>query len=164
MRALAACVLTLLGTATAAHAQDAQPAKKKQVVARVKLFAGDPLGSREAGTVKCLVETRTSTIEGRPFKLVCGGELAYTDAAGIVRTIPFGRILTGTPRLTGKGSVEVDLRLENTTVQRLGENDVRQHTDAHQCGGTYRLGEPVKIRVGAGDKQVWAELVFEVRE
>jgi hypothetical protein len=160
MKPLAALLLALL--AGAVCAQNAVPAKPKQVVVNVKLFQGDPSGSREAGTLKCLVDTRCVTLDGRPFTVVSGGETPIANA-GAVRMIPFGHKVIGTPRLAGAGTLQIKLQLENSTVQTVNKG-FRRFTEAVETEGAYQLGDPVKIQLGTADKQVWAELVFEERE
>src|SRR5689334_23122583 len=114
MRTIAACLLALLvGTV---GAQEAAP-RSKQVLAKVKLFTGDPRGSVEAGTKKHCVDTRVATLDGHPFTVLSGGQVPVTSASGGIGYVDIGAILVGTPRLLGDGMVRLDLRLDNTTVQ-----------------------------------------------
>jgi hypothetical protein len=162
MKSLAALLLVLF--AGIVHAQNAVLAKPKQVVVNVKLFQGDPLGSRKAGTLKCLADTRCITVDNRPFAIHSGGELAFKDAAGVVQQVPYGNTVSGTPHLSGDGTFKLDLRLQVMTAKVRGNNELNQSTAATQTAGTHRFGDPVKIQIGDGDNQTWAELVFEERD
>jgi hypothetical protein len=136
------------------------PAKQLQI--NVRVFEGDPLGSREAGTLKVLAEPRLVTLENRPFSFVSGGEMAVTGGEGV--SFPrFGRLIEGKAGAVKDGKVRLDLTLSHTTVAERTEGRVQLHTESTRTITTALLGEVVKLRWGKGgtEKQAWAELSVE---
>ena len=54
------------------------------------------------------------------------GESPVADAAGVIQYVRHGRTLSGTPRLTDKGMVQVDLRVTFRIRQRLRPRTLRR--------------------------------------
>jgi len=72
----------LVGSQSPADGDKQSPAKQLQV--NLLVFEGDPLGSREARTLKVVAEPRLTVLENRPFNFTSGvrvGEDAF-DCAG----------------------------------------------------------------------------------
>ena len=135
---------------------------QKQLQFNLRVFAGDPLGSREAGTLKVVAEPRIITFEKRSFSFVSGDEITVTGSDG-VQIIQAGRVLEGRPGTVEDGKVRLDVLLSNTTVGKRTKEYTQLHTETSRTITTARLGEVVKFRWGKGsaDKQVWAELSVE---
>jgi hypothetical protein len=134
----------------------------KQLQFNLLVLEGDPLGSREAGTLKVIAEPRLVTLENRPFSFLSGGEIAVNDG-GSVQFVEFGRMIKGKAGTVKDGKVRLDLTLSNTTVGERTEERIQLHTDTSRTITTVRLGEIVKLRWGKGsaDRQTWAELSVE---
>jgi hypothetical protein len=139
-----------------------RPQPGKQLLFNVRVFEGDPLGSREAGTLKVLAEPRLVTLENRPFSFVSGGDIPVTDGES-VQFQPFGRMVEGKPGAVKDGKVRLDITLSNTTIGERTEDRIQLHSESTRTITTVRLGEVVKLRWGKGstDKQTWAELSVE---
>jgi hypothetical protein len=139
-----------------------QPPPAKQLQFNVRVFEGDPLGSREAGTLKVLAEPRLVTLENRPFSFVSGGELPITDGESVQHQ-PFGRMIEGKAGALKDGKVRLDITLSNTTIGERTEDRVQLHSESTRTITTVRLGDIVKLRWGKGStkKQTWAELSVE---
>jgi hypothetical protein len=142
-----------------------QPPPGKQLQFNVRVLEGDPLGSREAGTLKVLAEPRLITLENRPFSFVSGGELPVTDGES-VQFQSFGRMIEGKPGAVKDGKVRLDITLSSTTIGERTKDRIQLHSESTRTITTVRLGEVVKLRWGKGgtEKQTWAELsVVEVK-
>lgn len=139
-----------------------QPPPGKQLQFNVRVLEGDPLGSREAGTLKVLAEPRLVTLENRPFSFISGGELPITDGES-VQYQPFGRMIEGKAGAVKDGKVRLDITLSNTTIGERTEDRIQLHRESTRTITTVRLGEVVKLRWGKGgaEKQTWAELSVE---
>lgn len=161
--AIALAAAVLVGSQSTAGDAKHSPGKPLQVNLRV--FQGDPLGSREAGTLKLLADPNLITLENRVFTFVSGGEIAVTEGEE-VQFVQIGRMIEGKPGAVKDGKVCLDLTLSNTTVGERTEERVQVHTESTRMISTVRLGEVVKFRwrKGSADRQVWVELtVAEVK-
>ena len=134
----------------------------KQLLFNVRVFEGDPLGSREAGTLKVSAEPRLVTHENRPFSFMSGGEIAVNDGEG-VQLVQVGRMIVGKPGAVKDGKVRLDITLSNTTFGQGNEGRTQLQTESTRTITTIRLGEVLKLRwdKGSADKQAWAELSVE---
>jgi hypothetical protein len=155
--------LTLVGVIFACGLSTAggdRPAPAKQLQFNLVVYEGDPLGSREAGTLKVVAEPRLVTLENRPFAFLHGGEIAVPDSAKAVQFVEFGRRIDGKPGVVEDGKVRLDITLSNTTVGEGTEERRQFHTESTRTLTTVRLGEVLKLRWGKGnaDKQAWVEL------
>jgi hypothetical protein len=139
-----------------------QPPQGKQLQFNVRVFEGDPLGSREAGTLKVLAEPRLVTLQNRTFSFVSGGEIPITDGEN-VQYQPFGRMIEGKAAAVKDGKVRLDISLSNTTIGERTEGRIQLHSESTRTITTVRLGEVVKLRwrKGGTEKQTWAELSVE---
>jgi hypothetical protein len=137
----------------------------KQLQFNLRVFEGDPLGSREAGTLKVVAEPRLITLEKGSFSFVSGGEVAVTGIDG-VQFVQSGRVLEGKPEAVKDGKIRLDITLSNTTVGKRTQEHIQLDTETSRTITTVRLGEVVKFRWGKGsaDKQAWVELsVAEIK-
>jgi hypothetical protein len=157
---LAFAAAMLVGSQSMAGGDKPQPSK--QLLFNMRVFEGDPLGSREEGTLKILAEPRLVTLENRPISFVSGGEIAVTDGEN-VQFHQFGWMIEGKPGAVKDGKVRLDLTLSNTTVGERSEERIQLHTESTRTITTTRLGEVVKLRWGKGshDRQTWVELSVE---
>ena len=151
----------LLGTALNA-ASDPPAAKQVQII--LQIFRGDPLGSREDGTLKVYAEPKLVTLDGRPFNYQSGGEklIDRGEGAGLVG-ITFGLSVQGKVKLLQKGQAFLDATFEFTPppTERGGRTLV-ESTRTRSLGKIV-LGEVVKIRLEGrpARDQVWVELKAE---
>jgi hypothetical protein len=139
-----------------------KPSGGKQLQFNLRVFEGDPLGSRAAGTLKLLAEPRIVTLEKRSFSFVSGGEVAVTGSDG-VQFVQFGRTLKGKPGAVKDGKILLDVTLSDTRVGKRIKEQIQLHTKTSRTITTVRLGEIVKFRWGKGsaNKQAWVELSVE---
>jgi hypothetical protein len=139
-----------------------QPPPGKQLLFNVRVFEGDPLGSREAGTLKVLAEPRLVTLENHPFSFASGGEIPVRDGQA-VQFHSFGRRIEGKPGAVKEGKLRLEITLSNTTIGERTENRIQLHTESTRTITTVRLGEVMKLRWGKGsaDRQAWVELSVE---
>lgn len=144
-------------------ARDDQPALGKQLQFNVRVFEGDPLGSRESGTLKVLAEPRLVTLENHRFSFIVGGQIPVPDGES-VQFHQFGRMIEGKPGAIKDGKIRLDITLVNTTVGEQTEERIQLHSESTRTITTIRLGEVVKLRWGkkaSADRQVWVELSVE---
>jgi len=143
-----------------------KPSSRKQLEFYLRCFEGDPLGTREAGTIKVVAEPRIVTLENQPFSIVSGGEIAVPDGAKGVQFVPVGRKMEGKHSAAKDGRVRLDITVSNTTVGEGTEERFQLHSETTRTITTVRLGEVVKLRWGkaSADRQAWVELsVQEVK-
>jgi hypothetical protein len=134
----------------------------KQLEFNLRIFVGDPLGSREAGTLKLLAEPRLVTLENRPFYFASGGETAVPSVEG-VRRVHVGLRVEGKAGTIKSGRVQIDITLSNTTVKDLAKDKFQIQNESIQTITKVRLGETVKLRWASANcqHQAWAELSVE---
>ena len=140
----------------------------KPLLLAITFCEGDPLGSREAGTLRLLAPPRVITRQNRQCEFLLGDGRRIpigTDETDFVKT---GASFRCTPALVKDGKVKLDLTLSNTTP---GDGDqtaerIQVHTQSTRTITTVKLDEVIKLRFGKadGDKQRWVELSVEVSE
>src|SRR4051794_17574876 len=137
-----------------------KPSSAKQLQFTLDVFEGDPLGSREQGTLKLLASPRIVTLENKPFTFISGGEIAIPNGPQGVQFERTGLTLEGTPGAVKDGKIGLDLKLSNTTVGKETEDQIQLSTETTRMITTVKLGEVVKLRWGKGsaDNQRWVEL------
>jgi hypothetical protein len=140
-----------------------EPAPERQFLLHMRVSEGDPLGSREAGTLKVLAEPNVVALAGHPFSVLSGGEITITDHDGTKIPQFFGLKVEGKAGAVDDGKVRLDLTLSNTTVREQTEQRVQIHTESMRTIATVRLGEVVKFHWGKADsdRQAWMELSVE---
>src|SRR4051812_25836241 len=87
---------------TGALSADDPPATPKQLQFSVRVLEGDPLGDRNADTLRVLADTRIATLENRPMSLAMGGELPV-NRDGNIELIRTGRTLECRPSAVRNG-------------------------------------------------------------
>lgn len=151
------------------------PAKKtteKQVTFRVCVSEGDPLGSREANTVRTLVDTTIVTLENQTCMLHSGGliparggnpvPLTRANAAKVhAESIPFGTIIQAIPTNVEDGNLRLDLTV--SLAKRQGDQTkdrVQLLTESTRTIRTVALGEVVRLRLGKKTDEIqrWVEI------
>jgi hypothetical protein len=139
-----------------------KPSSGKQLLFNLRVCKGDPLGSREAGTLKVEAEPRLLTLENRPFSFVSGGEIAVTDGDS-VEFVQSGWMIEGKAGTVKDGKVRLDITLSNTTVEERTEERIQLRTESRRTISAVRLGEVLKLRWGKGsaERQAWVELSVE---
>lgn len=158
--AMALAAVLLVGSQSTAA--DDKPSPAKQLQLNLRVLEGDPLGSREAGTLKVVADPRILTLENRPASFVSGGEIAVTDGDGM-QLIQLGRMVEVKPGAVKDSKVRLDITLSNTTIAERTEERIQVHTESTRMISTVRLGEVVKFRwrKGSADRRVWVELTVE---
>jgi RNA polymerase sigma factor (sigma-70 family) len=140
------------------------PKAPRQVQIRLRVWEGDPQGSREAGTLKILAQPTLGVLEGRPFSFLDGGEQAVPAGADKIQFVEFGHSIRGTARPGEKpGTVFLDVTFENTTIPEQSVDILRVNSESTRMLGTFKVGEVVKLDgpKSAAGRQLWAELVVE---
>jgi hypothetical protein len=145
-------------------ADDKQPSGK-QLLFKITVLEGDPLGSREAGTQRSLAEPNLVSLEEQPFRFLAGGELPVPiKGSKELHFVPYGLFIEGKAGEVKDGKVHLDLKLSmSTKPEGRTEEPIQIHTESTQTLTTVKLGEVLKQRVGKGtfDKQLWVELIVE---
>src|SRR5688500_17591060 len=90
-----------------------QPSPRTRLHFRLSIYEGDPLGSREAGTLKVLAEPILVTEENQSCSFNSGGEVPV-GADGQVQYLPFGRMIKAKPGSVKDGKIPIDITLSNT--------------------------------------------------
>src|SRR5262245_54869051 len=142
-------------------ADDKQPAAK-QLLFKLSVLEGDPLGSRQANTQRSLAEPNLVSLEEQQFTFLAGGDLPVPmENFKEVHFVRFGLLIEGKAGKVKDGKVHLDLKLSmSTKPEGRTEEPIQIHTESIQTLSTVKLGEVLKQRVGKGtfDKQLWVEL------
>jgi len=146
-------------------AEPEKPAGTRQLMFHVRVLEGDPLGSREAGTIKLLAEPTMITTENRPFTLMTGGEVPFI-AEGDVEWVLKGLKMNGKPGIAKDGKVRLVLTLTHTVVEHQSEDLLQLSTTETRVISTVKLGEVTRFRFGKTDskpdQQHWVEITPEL--
>ena len=134
---------------------------KKEILCHVRICKGDPLGSREAGTVKVCQQPKLVTRENQPATFISGGEMPVKDGDAAI-FVPFGTSVFLKPGSIKDGKIRLDVNVSITTADALADR-AQFHTESTRSISTVRLGDVLKIRCGRGtaDSQTWIELTVE---
>lgn len=159
MFVLALAAILVVGSTTPAGGD--RPAVGRQIQFNLRVFQGDPLGSREAGTLKLLAEPCLVTREGYTCTFATGGEIAVPTATGGVELVTIGLQVEGKPGAVKHGKVYLDLTLSETARAENAGERLRFDTHSTRTITTVKLGETFKLRWGQGtaERQQWVELV-----
>ena len=138
----------------------------KDLTVEVRMCKGDPLGSRESGNVRYLVESSSATQLGKPVEVRAGGEVPYLDGkkteyrfvGTLIQVIPL-------PQPNGHLWTEVNLTHSNHTTISSGKKGVTTTGFSEQtcrCTAVTKLGETLKVRISANDPndQVWVDVTI----
>ncbi len=163
--ALSLVVAWCLGAHTLAQAEKLE--HKAQFQMNITIYRGDPLGSREAGTLKVYAEPHVVTMNGRPAYLLTGGEIPVLDGTKSVRYVQTGHSIHITPTLTEDGRIFLDIKTEQATPikqPKEAADRVSVQTVGTRTMGTFRRGETVKVRFdrGTAERQTWAEIIVDI--
>src|SRR4051794_28591007 len=120
-------ILLICGNPTPAEDRGANP---RQLMISVRLCEGDPLGSREAGTLKVLAEPKLITIENRPGSFVVGGHFAVPAGVGNVQYIPTGLRVETTAVILKDDKARLDVTLSFSEAQERTENHFQVQTQS----------------------------------
>ena len=157
----------LFGMMLAASAVAAAPAAENaplenQLLVKLRVCQGDPLGSVAEGTLKVIAAPQVVTCEQRPFSLVVGGEVAVPEFHADKETVFVGLQVDGKPGLAIDGKVPLDLTLANTTADRGDKDEPRFKTDKVRTFMKLTLGETKRFRIRKeGDRDTWLEIAVE---
>ncbi len=152
----------------------------KQFSVEIKLYRGDPLGSREDGTLRVLMDAKLRTFSGRPAVCQTGGQLAvptgvrwqggepqvtlsYEAVGTMVEVLPIG---FG----NGKVYVEVNAQVRTPNLARgvktdagfvpgFDEQQVRRSV-VHLPGKTVT----VRLSAASATDQTWVTVVVTERK
>jgi hypothetical protein len=133
---------------------------ERQVILAVVMYVGDPLGSKEAGTLKVLAEPTIMLTHKQTGFFQVGGE----GQGGIV--------IRATPclRLDGKIGMECDTQISTVNRGRglTTDNGFIPGVDTEACQTKVVLtpGKPFKVRLSSrsAEDQTWMELTATVVE
>lgn len=163
---LSLIAVTFLLSGDLSGAKPEQQPGNRQLMFKVRVLEGDPLGSREAGTIKVLTEPTVVTTENRPFSLVAGGEVPFNDLEGSIQWIEKGLKMKGKPGIVEDGKVRLDLTLSHTVVEHRSDDRLQLSTTETRVISTVKLGEVSRFRVGKTDskpdQQHWVEITPEL--
>jgi hypothetical protein len=130
----------------------------QQHVIEVAIFDGDPLGSEEAGTVKCLARPRLAVTNGKTATFMAGGT---GRMSGTKVEKPYGVKfeLTSTALKSGKRLVECLITLNTRDGNGLSSQETR-------LGFAAKPNESVKYRLFAKSpaQQTWVVLTVNPSE
>jgi general secretion pathway protein D len=153
---------------SAAHAEVAGP----QVVIQMAVFKGDPLGSRDEGTLKCLSAPKIVTLDGQTAYVQIGGQVAIPEpGSGRVTYQPTGVTLKLTPKVQPEGTVLLRLESQITEVApgrgvTLSKGVVVPafNTQSVQLIRVAKDTESFKVRVAADSvtDQTWIDLTVNI--
>jgi hypothetical protein len=135
----------------------------KQLEFRVKIFQGDPLGSREEGSLEVLCDSKFVTAEKRRGRVFTGQELSALDHRGELIYHQIGIGVEATGWVLKNGRVYLDISISHTTSGKAVEGRTQLNTETARSVGVYTLDNAFKLRLSRkGDKQTWAEVVVTV--
>jgi len=123
----------------------------------VKVWEGDPLGTREAGTLKLLAEPRLVTQQDRPVRFFSGGQYPLLQDGHQIVLLDIGDGVEISPGKVKDGKVYVDVSV--TTTSKKTTLPIQWESQQTRIGALAKLGEVVKSRLGTGSstKQTWIE-------
>jgi hypothetical protein len=158
--ALAIAAVMLVGRQSTAGGD--QPLPAKQLLVGLRVIEGDPLGNREAGTLKVLAEPRLIILESHSFSFDSGAQIPIKDEES-VQFHQLGRRIEGKVGPVKDGKVRLDISLSNTTLGNQTEDRIQLRSESTRTITTVRLGEVVKLRWGTGGaaRQTWVEFSIE---
>lgn len=147
---LSLIAVTFLLSGDLSGANPEKQAPLRQIMFKVQVLEGDPLGSRKAGTIKVLAEPTFVTTEKRPFSMKFG-KLGF---------------IHGKPCTAKDGKVRLDLTLSHTVAENQSDDRLRLSTTETRFISTVKLGEVTRLRVGKTDskpdQQRWVEITPEL--
>jgi hypothetical protein len=167
--AVAAVVLVGAGPKEKPAAPPPGPAPspgEKQVWMDLRVWQGDPFGSRQAGTLKLLADPKLMTLDGAGAAVNCGGQQAVEADPGRVEFVPIGHIVKVLPRVQQDGRIRLRVTAEVSSVVEQSDDRLQVNTQSSWTVHTVRTGEWVRMRFAQSKDghPVWAEVrVAEVK-
>lgn len=136
----------------------------KEFLIDVRVCQGDPLGSREAGTIRYLAEPKVVTRSGRPAFFMAGGHTPINGAGGKLVFEETGVRTEILPIAYSNGVVwaEVSTTLRAVSVG-LGNAEMPGFTEqTRRESRVVSPGETFRIRVAADSpaSQTWVEVTI----
>jgi len=137
---------------------------EKQWVIKIGVYEGDPLGSREANTIRTIGEPTIMAPENQTFRCMAGVQAPIKFAVGNnlpeVSYVEAGLHVEGKVLNVKDGLAQIDLTISLSKLDNRGEENVRVHGESTRAVTRVKLGELVKIRVGRInlDQQRWVEM------
>lgn len=163
-------VLSFLLAVEAAGQAD-KPAAPTQFLIQVTVFKGDPLGSREAGTLSIESRPQIVTLDKRPAEIQVGGPQIPTVAPKD-RKRPSKDARGGpgleyrlrvAPTKQDEERVHLEVTFELTKSAAQTEDWTQVQTEGTRLVGTFKFREAIKVPCGRANdgERVWAELRVE---
>jgi hypothetical protein len=150
----------MVGGGSARTPEKPIPASPKKYQIDVSLLQGDPLGSREAGTIEFLSRPTMLALEKQE---ACVAASQSVPVAGEPIDVGYRLRLVAEPAAEGKVRVRVSMELTTVAESRDDQGSVRVHRTIYvrEVG----LREALRLRVGErSKKETWLELkVQEVK-
>jgi hypothetical protein len=146
-----------------ALAEHGKPVRASQVLCKLRVLSGDPIGSKEKGTLEILAQPNLTMPEHCRCSVFTGSEIAVPDGADGVEFVEIGhRVQIKTGAVKG-GEIYLDITYTSTYAEDPTPERLRLHTESVRVTGTYKLGEMIKLSLSPrpADKQQWVELVVE---
>ena len=159
-----AVVALCLVSATATVSTRAAPAPKEtKLEIDVKVLAGDPLGSREAGTIQCLSQPQMWLTDKQEGTASSGQRVKVNGEEVLVGTTVKITPVTGKDANGKDGSIQLKCFFEySQVVSCFGDELVLQATQG-SCTRGVKAGEIMRFQLGkCSEGQMWVELT--VRE
>lgn len=142
------------------------PTTPRQLQIDLRLFKGDPNGSREAGTIKLLQEPRLVTIENWPATFVAGGLLCGPDMKPQeAEFVDFGSYLTVKANLLPADKAQLEI---TTVTPERGEPIGKLNRMRTSITRMVTVVENGKVNIfpfgtATGAKRLWVEMtVYDV--
>lgn len=138
---------------------------QRQVMLKFAVLTGDPLGSREDGTIKCLAEPHLTALHKQAATFLAG---RMADAATGQTAEGIEIKVTPRIRLDGKISVECETSLHTVNTGRgittAAGFAPGVDTQTMQTTAALKPGETFKVRLSAksATEQTWMELTASV--
>ncbi len=135
----------------------------KEIEIHVRVYEGDPNGSREEGTLKIVSAPRIMALDNQMAYVHIGGESAIENGRGEVESVPFGWRFQICPKLRKDGKVWLDVQVDHMTPPETSGERVENTSRSVHVRGPARAHEAFKVvcEKEPADRQVWVELSVE---
>lgn len=154
--------VALLGVEPIEKGEKDQPRKMIQV--KVRVCEGDPLGNKQAGTLKVIAEPRIVTYDGRTARFASAVQMAvFSESEEGKEIVPAGVSFDVLPRALPDGRFRIELTSHHLIVTERSEQTAQFQNQMTRTVTTVRPGEQVKVKFGfsASGQPVWAELTVD---
>lgn len=148
-------------SASIGTSQAAEPAEETQYVIDVAFYEGDPLGSRDEGTLKLLAQPRLITLAGQDVQFLSGGQVLVGG-----EHVSFGLLMKFKCKPTDDGQIRLNATTElGERIDPKDETVVGIQSEKVVFSRTMKPGQTIKFRVGKPAKpefQKWVEMTVRV--